>query len=266
MGWSPDGNINDNKIGDEGLRHLGDALANGAPALEYLWLQGNKIGDKGVRHLADALARGAALALRSLDLRKNEIGDRPAIKMLELGYGKIDDKGLFYLADALTRGAAPALKWLDLDGTQVTDLRLLLDLPRLTHPDVPEEGRRVFFSNTPACTDPAIAAAAKIEDDEDRLQALLAHLRTLPPWPEPLPAHIGASSASGPVPEAPDAPPFPVLRLTHDHRIDLPQLVSDALLQDADSVDPTLVPKYQSIVGALLYCATNTRPDVAYSV
>jgi len=116
------------------------------------------------------------------------------------------------------------LKWLNLDNTQVTDLRFLLDLPRLTHPDVPEDGRGVYFSYTPACNDPAIAAAAEIEDNEDRLQALLAHLRTLPPWPEPLPAHIGASSASGPVPEAPDAPPFPVLRLTHDHRIDLPHL------------------------------------------
>ena len=34
----------------------------------------NKIGDEGVRHLSDALARGAA-ALASLNLEKNKIGD-----------------------------------------------------------------------------------------------------------------------------------------------------------------------------------------------
>jgi hypothetical protein len=47
---------------------------------------------------------------------------------------------------------------------------------------------------------------------------------------------------------------------------ELPQQVLEAVLQDADSIDPQLLKKYQSIVGALLYCATNTRPDVAYSV
>ena len=31
-------------------------------------------------------------------------------------------------------------------------------------------------------------------------------------------------------------------------------------------IDPDLLKRYQSIVGALLYCATNTRPDVAYAV
>ena len=47
---------------------------------------------------------------------------------------------------------------------------------------------------------------------------------------------------------------------------ELPQQVLEAVLQKADSIDPRLLKKYQSIVGALLYCATNTRPDVAYSV
>ena len=46
----------------------------------------------------------------------------------------------------------------------------------------------------------------------------------------------------------------------------LPREVADALTQDPDSVDPVLLKQYQSLVGALLYCATQTRPDVAYSV
>ena len=35
---------------------------------------------------------------------------------------------------------------------------------------------------------------------------------------------------------------------------------------DIDSVDPTLRARFQSIVGALNYCVTNTRPDIAYPV
>ena len=60
-------NLRLNKIGDEGLRHLGDALARGAaPALEILELGFNKIGDEGMRHLGDALGRGAAPALKEV--------------------------------------------------------------------------------------------------------------------------------------------------------------------------------------------------------
>jgi hypothetical protein len=47
---------------------------------------------------------------------------------------------------------------------------------------------------------------------------------------------------------------------------ELPQAVVDALVQDASDIDPALLKRYQSLVGALLYCATNTRPDIAYSV
>ena len=47
---------------------------------------------------------------------------------------------------------------------------------------------------------------------------------------------------------------------------ELPQLVLDAVSQDVSEVDPVLLKAYQSLVGALLYCVVNTRPDVAYSV
>ena len=33
-----------------------------------------------------------------------------------------------------------------------------------------------------------------------------------------------------------------------------------------DPVDPVLLKKYQSVVGALLYCSTQTRPDIAFSI
>jgi hypothetical protein len=45
---------------------------------------------------------------------------------------------------------------------------------------------------------------------------------------------------------------------------ELPSLIDLAL--DSEGADPEFVRSYQSLVGALLYVATCTRPDVAYSV
>ena len=45
----------------------------------------------------------------------------------------------------------------------------------------------------------------------------------------------------------------------------LPLMVCDALV-NGDPVDPKLLREYQAIVGSLLYCATQTRPDVAFAV
>jgi hypothetical protein len=39
-----------------------------------------------------------------------------------------------------------------------------------------------------------------------------------------------------------------------------------AVEQGAGDIDPALLKAYQSIVGALLYCAVNTRIDVSYAV
>jgi len=42
--------------------------------------------------------------------------------------------------------------------------------------------------------------------------------------------------------------------------------VKDVKLADRPRIDPKLLTEYQSLVGALLYCATNTRPDIAYAL
>ena len=50
------------------------------------------------------------------------------------------------------------------------------------------------------------------------------------------------------------------------HTQELERNVTDALSQDDAIVDSELRRKYQSLVGALLYCTTNTRPDIAFAV
>lgn len=72
----------------------------------------------------------------------------------------------------------------------------------------------------------------------------------------------GIPSFAGKVPYSYSS--HPVARTPADES--LPQLVLDAVAQDASDVDPVLLKAYQSLCGALLYCAVNTRADVAYSV
>eukprot|EP00965_Chrysotila_dentata_P156419 5168155-Pleurochrysis_carterae.AAC.1 len=48
---------------------------------------------------------------------------------------------------------------------------------------------------------------------------------------------------------------------------DSPKLVQSAVANKAfAAASPDLVKSYQSLVGALLYCSTQTRPNVAYAV
>ena len=47
---------------------------------------------------------------------------------------------------------------------------------------------------------------------------------------------------------------------------EFPQLVLEAMTSTEQPVDPLLLRRYQSLVGALLYCSTNSRPDIAYAV
>ena len=64
---------------------------------------------------------------------------------------------------------------------------------------------------------------------------------------------------------SPDGVPPNVQKNTTPCDREIAQSVADALA-DRDERDPKLLKRYQSLVGALLYCATHTRPDVAYSV
>ena len=153
--------LHENKIGDEGLRHLGDALARGvAPALKSLVIgnPASAAAQKAQKAVQDALKTrnyldGAFLVAhfadaKKLDCRKLGWGDEEARRFaaalehataqgalkalvkidLSNFYGtsqaaknKIGDEGLRHLGDALARGAAPALKELPLGGNPASD-------------------------------------------------------------------------------------------------------------------------------------------------
>ena len=73
-----------NKIGDDGMRALADALAAGkCPALEKLHLMHNQIGDDGMRALADAVA--AAPSLKEIGLRDNPGNTDPVKRAVPAG-------------------------------------------------------------------------------------------------------------------------------------------------------------------------------------
>eukprot|EP00965_Chrysotila_dentata_P095687 3162977-Pleurochrysis_carterae.AAC.1 len=65
----------------------------------------------------------------------------------------------------------------------------------------------------------------------------------------------------------PDGVPTSVHRTHAPPSDELPKLVDAATAAKSDGPPaPDVLAQYQSLVGALLYCSTQTRPDVAYAV
>eukprot|EP00965_Chrysotila_dentata_P226255 6195291-Pleurochrysis_carterae.AAC.1 len=66
----------------------------------------------------------------------------------------------------------------------------------------------------------------------------------------------------------PDGVPLSFHKMRTTASESLPKLVELALLTSKPdrTIDAGLLSSYQSVVGALLYCSTHTRPDVAYAV
>ena len=121
--------LNDNKIGDEGVRHLGDALARGAaPALESSTSTATRSATRGCATCA--LARGAAPALQdaqgaaALGLLDGaflvaHLADAKGLNCSELGWGDEEARRLAAaLEHAHAQGALKALEALDLGDEQ----------------------------------------------------------------------------------------------------------------------------------------------------
>jgi Leucine Rich Repeat (LRR) protein len=90
------------------------------------------------------------------------------------------------VADLAPLAELGGLQMLTLDNTQVADLRPICDLPFPESKNDPFFG--LHFKNTPAAaSSPELTRLSEIEDSKTRTRETLAYLKTLPPWPEPLP-------------------------------------------------------------------------------
>jgi soluble cytochrome b562 len=183
------------------------------------------------RRIADAQERGdtrldfSGAAFRTLDRLPPGIGTLDRLELLNLARTQVADiaplqglGNLLWLDLDRTRVAnitplqgLENLQALDLDGTQVADLRPIADLPRLG-----DRPRGLRFADTPAArATPELTRLSQIQATRQRTHETQADLKTLPPWPEPLPWEKTQAAAS-PSPEpatvspahaAPDGPP-----------------------------------------------------------
>ena len=150
-----------------------------APLAALKWLTKLDLSDTAV---SDTAALGALTELEGLYLSRTQVSDiAPLVKLkglekLWLSNTPVMDTSIF--------ATLKALNGLDLRNTQVIDLRPIATLSLDT------EGllNGLWFTGTPATEkDPELARLAAITNTHDRTAQTLAYLRTLPPWPEPLP-------------------------------------------------------------------------------
>ncbi|XP_032876390.1 NACHT, LRR and PYD domains-containing protein 3-like [Amblyraja radiata] len=139
-------NLNDNKLGDSGVKLVSAALKNQDCKIQTLWLNRVGLTDSGAEDLASALSTNSSLT--ELGLGGNSLGDsgvkkvsvalrNPGCKIQTLGlyYVGLTDSGAEDLVSALS--ANPSLTELELRGNTFTDqsvpalLRLILTLPSL---------------------------------------------------------------------------------------------------------------------------------------
>lgn len=183
-----------NEDWDEAVRRIDEAVTSGRKSLTISDLRITEIPPE-ISLLRRAEGKWSSfLAVPDMSLVEDvsEIG--PDVGLRHINLSSTDVESLLPIE------SFENLRTVGIDSTQIEDLRPLLSLPKLVSPTSGKRrngGRGVWFKETPACKDPHIARASEIEDDEERLQALLAHLRSLPPWPTPLPQQNSASGDPG---------------------------------------------------------------------
>ncbi len=159
----------------------------GLSELKMLWLDGSQVTN--IHPIADLTA------LMSLWLSNTNVADITPVerfaKLQSLGLGELQ------IGDIMPLAGLEALQALDLSGTQVADLRLLRNMAKLGG----HKNTGLWFYHTPALRDPELARLSEIEDDQTRTKETLAYLRTLPPWPEPLPWEVEQTRKAAPAPD-----------------------------------------------------------------
>jgi hypothetical protein len=164
-------------------------------ALETLWLDDTQVSD------LTLLAK--LTALQSLTLSNTQFSDftplakLTALQTLWLSNTQVSDLTILAkltalqtlllfntnVSDLTPLAKLTALRILSLDSTHVSDLRPVLNLQQLV-----EGCGGLSFTLTPfAGANDETRRLAAIENDQQRVRETMAYLKTLPPWPEPLP-------------------------------------------------------------------------------
>lgn len=204
-------------------------------------------------------------ALQQLHLDDTQVSDlSPLANLTALQWLYLDGTRV---SDLSPLANLTALGWLYLSGTRVSNLSPLSNLTvmqrlNISHTHVNDlrpvhrmealASSRPFsglsFDPIPALDhDPKLYALSQIEDDRDRTRRTLDYLRSLPPYPQPLP---------GQPPQAP-APIARPLLLLADDRVDVVPATADAECR-ADPIRETLYNRLPDLLNAL---ASHTNRD-----
>ncbi|WP_299030802.1 hypothetical protein [uncultured Sulfitobacter sp.] len=163
---------------------------------------------------------------------------------------------ILWLADTEIEDISPltqlaSLHSLLLSGSKVNDLRPIVDMVTGAEKNRFSGFAGLQFENTPAATSNAtLRSLSRLEDDHERTDKTLAYLRTLPPYPEPLPWDL---------PKTPPADQTPRVIVTND-QIDIAHVPADASDLD-DPIKSRLYSRLKSKVPDLIRLG-NVYPEV----
>ncbi len=186
------------------LDFTGTNVTDLSPLIELPELQNLALMHTPVQNLS---AIAGLQSLQSLDIDRTEIRDLTQLKdLFELQYLYTSSTNVssiqalqscqklagLFISDSNVSDLSPImdlenLEQLAVRSTQVADLRPVLSLPK-SRTDTTPGIYYLDFKNTPATeNDPTLADLSQIENNGERIEETLAYLKTLPPWPEPLP-------------------------------------------------------------------------------
>lgn len=133
----------------------------------------------------------ALTELKELSLSHTPVRDlSPLAKLHSLERLNIEHSGV---SDLSPLAALTGLKLLSLHGTNVSDLRPIRDLALTS---MAGTSGLMFFGTAATRCDPELARLADIVGIRESTTQTLAYLKTLPPWPEPLPWPQGGNPTS----------------------------------------------------------------------
>ncbi|WP_424967517.1 leucine-rich repeat domain-containing protein [Dinoroseobacter sp. S375] len=197
----------------------------------------------GNTRVADTNPLAGIAGLQSLSLNTTQVADIAPLA----GTNGLQNLSLnnTQVTDIAPLAGMTRLQILDLNNSQIADLRSLAKLQPSASRRKPSPILDLRFMNTPATEmDPELRRLAAVENVRERTAETLAYLRSLPPLPEPLPWRATEKAAPSPLPDPPDVPGVPEVRVSPEG-ID----VAPGTATEADLSDPIKAQLYAQLGG-----------------